>query len=648
MKYPFFILLLVSLCANVTAQKDVPAFGKVEKADLEMKECDFDKEAEALVLFDVGEVYCEFSIKNISLLRTKLARHIRIKILTDKGLDKANIKIPYYSDRNLEDVTNISAQTINLDASGNIVYTKIDKNLIYRKKLNKRFSEVIFTFPEVKKGSIIEYKYIDDADYFYALKNWYFQRPIPVKLSRYIMNFPNELIVTATSKGGLLVDFKEDQKSYRNIKTYTMKDIPALRDEAYITCDEDYQQQVVPLLQAVEIGGQPRRNLIPTWPNIIKGLMEDEDFGIQLKKNIPRTADLDSVLVKITDPYQKMVIIHNYVRKNMQWNEYFGIWAADGVKAAWKDKKGTSGEINLILVNLLKDADLNVHPVLVSTRENGRVNTSLAGVAQFNKVMAYVEIGKNIYVLDATDKYTPAKLIPSDVLYSSGLVIEKISTFDWGWRTLWNEEKLFKNTTVIMAGIDEKGVMKGEANITSFEYSRLERIPVLKKGKQKFIETYFTTKNTGLVIDSLGVENEDIDSLPLKQQVSFSNKTSSSGDYHYFSANLFSGLEKNPFIADNRFSDVFFGSNQIYTIMGLFTIPTGYQFDELPKNTRMIMPDSSIVFSRIMEVTDNEISVRIQLEIKKPIYSVDEYPYFREFYKKLFEMLNEQIVFKKK
>ena len=648
MKYPCFILLMVFLYANVSAQKDVPAYGKIDKADLEMKECDFDNAAEAMVLFDVGEVFCNLNLNSLTndYVNTELSRHVRIKILTDKGLDRANIKIRYYSDRNLEEIRNISAQTINMDASGNIVYTKVDKALIYRKKINKRLSEVIFTFPEVKKGSIIEYKFIDYAANFYALKSWYFQKSIPVKLSRYTTNFPVELIVAATQKGGLKVE-TQDKQDHRNIKTYTLRDIPALRDEAFITCDEDYMQQVVPLLKAVEIAGQPRKNLLHTWQEIIKELMEDEDFGLQLKRNIPRTSDLDALLTKITDPYRKMVVIHEYVRKNMQWNDYDGIWALDGVKSAWKDKKGTSGEINLILVNLLRDADINVHPMLVSTRENGRVNTGMAGIEQFNKVMAYVEIDKNIYVLDATNKYTPANIIPEDVLYSEGLVIEKLSTLEWGWKVLWNKEKLFKNTTLLMADINEKGLMTGVANIVSFDYSRLDRIPALKKGKQKFIDTHLNA-TTGITIDSLSVENEDIDSLPLKQHVNFTGKTSSSGDYHYFSPNLFSGLEKNPFIADNRFSDVFFGSNQTYTIIGRFTIPAGFQFDELPKNIRMIMPDTSIIFSRLIQVTDNELSVRIQLDIKKPIYSVEEYPYFQEFYKKLFEMLNEQIVFKKK
>ncbi|CAN5375388.1 hypothetical protein BH11BAC3_BH11BAC3_39950 [soil metagenome] len=649
MKKLFFTLLMLPFCAYVIAQKDVPAFGKIEKADLEMNECSFDKAAEAMVLFDVGEVFCDFNLNSAvgSIIRSEFTHHVRIKILNDKGLDKADIKIPYYSEGNLEDISGLTAQTINLDAAGNIVYTKVDKNLIYRKKKNKRYSEVIFTFPEVKKGSIIEYKYVDKAQNLNAIRGWYFQKSIPVKFSRFVMNFPPELSVAASVKGGLPREYKEDDKGTRNIKTYTMKEIPALRDEPYISCNEDYLQQVTPIYRSLDLPGRPTINLLDTWPEVIKRLMEDEDFGTQLNKNIPRTADLDAMLLKVKDPYQKMVIIHDYVRKNMLWNDYYGIWALDGVKSAWKDKKGTSGEINLILVNLLKDAGLSVHPVLVSTRSNGMVNTGTAGYEQFNKVMAYVEIDNKVYVLDATNKYAPANLIPEDVTYSEGLVIEKIATGGWGWKMLWNPDKLYKNTTILFGEIDDKGVMKGEANIASSDYCRLEKVPVLKKGKKEFIEKFLTSKNTGFTVDSVSIENEDIDSMPLNQHVNFTSKANSSGDYHYFSTNLFSGLETNPFIADNRFSDVFFGSNQKYLLIGRFSIPEGYKFDELPKNTKMIMPDTSVIFSRVMQVTDNEVAVRISLEIKRPFYTVEEYPYFQEFYKKLFEMLNEQIVFKK-
>ncbi len=324
------ILLLSTLLiffSATFAQKEIPAFGKIDKADLEMKDCDFDKAAEAVVLFDVGEVSCNLNLNGneYSFLRTEFERHVRIKILNSKGFDKANIKIRYLSEKNMEDIKNLSAQTVNLDAAGNITYTKVEKDAIFNKKINKRYSEVIFTFPEVKAGSIIEYKYNDEAKGFHAVQNWYFQKSIPVKFSRYTLDFPVELIVTATPKGDLPMDIKQKDKSNRNIKTFTMSNVPALRDEAFTSCDEDYLQQVSPLLVAVDFPGAPRKDLLSTWPDIIKELMADEDFGLQLKKNIPRTSELDAMLATITDPYQKMVIIHDYVRKNMKWDESYGI-----------------------------------------------------------------------------------------------------------------------------------------------------------------------------------------------------------------------------------------------------------------------------------------------------------------------------------
>ena len=169
--------LAISLASFAQKGKsDVPDFGKVEKSDLEMKDCDFDTKAEAMVLFDVGELYCDLSAVSGNM---QMERHIRIKILKDKGKDRADIHLPYTSYRNIEYIKNLTAQTYNLDASGNIVITKVEKKLIYEKPIDKYKSEQVFTFPEVKAGSIIEYKWTQSWSSF-ALENWYFQRSIPV------------------------------------------------------------------------------------------------------------------------------------------------------------------------------------------------------------------------------------------------------------------------------------------------------------------------------------------------------------------------------------------------------------------------------------------------------------------------------------
>jgi hypothetical protein len=291
---------------------------------------------------------------------------------------------------------------------------------------------------------------------------------------------------------------------------------------------------------------------------------------------------------------------------------------------------------------------LDAYPVLVSTRDNGRVNTYIAGYYQFNKVLAYVKINDETYVLDATDKYTPSNMVPYEVLSSEGLVIEKLDTYQWGWKLLRKEDQIFKNVVIVDADITVDGKMTGEAVVTSAEYSRLERIKKMKEGKEKFAEAWLNQDKQDMKIDSLVFVNEDKDSLPLIQQFVFSKKINSSGDYYYFSANHFCGLDKNPFVVDERFSDIFFGANQKYMITGYFTIPENCQFETLPKNIKMIMPDTSIIFFRTANVSGNVLSVSISLEFKQPVYSYEDYDYFKEFYKKMFDFLNEQFVFKKK
>lgn len=642
-----YLILVTSLTTSLSlfAQKgssDVPDFGKVEKADLELRSCDFDDKAEAVVLFDVGELY--FNLSSIAS-SMQLERHVRIKILKDKGKSQADIHLPYVSYRNIEYIKNLTAQTYNLDASGNIVTTKVEKKLIYEKPIDKYRSEQVFTFPDIQAGSIIEYKWKQEWSGF-ALENWYFQQDIPVKYSRYRINFPSEIEVYAMPLCGLPYENKKDTRGTRIVQTYSMKNIPALRDEPYISCDKDYLQRLELRFQAINFPTH-RENLVKTWPQEIKRLMEDEDFGVQLKKNIPRTTDLDEQLKKLTDPYRKMVTIHEYVRKNMEWNGYKNIWALNGIKSAWKDKKGTSGEINLILVNLLKDAELKAHAILVSTREHGAVTSSLADVEQFNKVLAYVEIGEQVYVLDATEKNTPSGLIPMDVMFSEGLVIEKPETFEWGWRPLWNDRAMLKNTLIMQAVIDDNGAMNGYASLFSYDYDRVQRIEDARKDKTKFLEKYFQG-NQSVKVDSLSFENLDNDTLPLVQRVKFSLPVSASGEYKYFSTNLFTRLEKNPFVADARFSDVFFGVNQSYNIVANITIPEGFAFEALPKNMKMIMPDTSITITRRLAAENNQLSVKVSLEFKKPFFTVEEYPDFKEFYKQLFAVLSEQITIKKK
>ncbi len=645
MKQLFSLALFFLLFTDLSAQSltKLPAFGKVDKTELEMTECSFDKNASAMVLFNEGISFLKINLNlPISPFMEQTEHHVRIKIFNSKGFDNANVKIKYYSADKSISIKSLSAQTYNVDASGNIIITKVDKSSIYDKAVNARYSEKIFAFPDVKEGSVLEFKYILEGA---SEGVWYFQKAIPVKFSRFIIDFPAELIVSVVPYNNLPMQKGSINKSSGNYSWYAMENLPALENEPFMSCPEDYLQRLDARVIALDFPGEPRRSLLKTWPGIIKDLVEDEDFGKQLNRNIPRTADLDKLLEHVTDPYKKMQIIHHYVRNNMAWNNYDNIWALEGVKSAWKDKKGTSGEINLILINLLKDAGLHVNPVLVSTRDNGIINTGVPGYSQFNKVMAYVTIADKPYVLDATELNTPSYLIPAEVMASEGFVIEKLDNYEGGWKVLWDDKHQLGKEIFVYASLDDKGMMKGNATITATEYAKVNLMPLLKSGNDKLKENLLTVP--GISIDSFVVTNEQEDS-PLTETFAFSLPTSTTSDYHYFSANLFTGLDKNSFIADDRVTDIFFGTKQYYQLTCNFSLPEGYLVENVPKNIKMITPDTAIVFIRQSSFSNNLLLIQIRLEFNSPVYSADIYPGFQEFYKKLFAFLNEKVVYKAK
>ena len=111
---------------------------------------------------------------------------------------------------------------------------------------------------------------------------------------------------------------------------------------------------------------------------------------------------------------------------------------------------------------------------------------------------------------------------------------------------------------------------------------------------------------------------------------------------------LFSDLEKNYFIAGERNSDIDFGVQKDYTIFGNYIIPADYVFDGVPENIAMSTPDKGIIFNRTIQVDGNLLNVRMTVEYKRSFYPAADYDNFKEFHKKLFDKLNEQVVIKKK
>ncbi len=112
----FSFLVSVAVCSA----QEFPTYGKVTADEVNLKECAFDKEATAVVLID--EAVSTYGEQHELLTY----RHVRIKILKDKGIGYADIAIPFYRTDDFELITHVEGMVINTD-NGQPVIQTLDK-----------------------------------------------------------------------------------------------------------------------------------------------------------------------------------------------------------------------------------------------------------------------------------------------------------------------------------------------------------------------------------------------------------------------------------------------------------------------------------------------------------------------------------------
>jgi hypothetical protein len=232
--------------------------------------------------------------------------------------------------------------------------------------------------------------------------------------------------------------------------------------------------------------------------------------------------------------------------------------------------------------------------------------------------------------------------VPYDVVFTNALIVDK----NEGEIIEIKSDSKFINNIFFTCNIEPDGKLAGQATIKSSGYAKNVRLVV--NNKKRIKEIFEDNSGINIKADSVTVNNETDEQLPLEQQAPFSGYLQTSGEYLFLPYNLFTGLGKNLFIAENRVTDIDFYYPRSYVITGSYYIPDDFIVNELPKNTKMIMPDTSIVLSRIIQKDGNMISFRFSLDIKIFGYPAAVYPYVKEFFKKMYEILDERIVLKKK
>ena len=693
------IALFATLSAfTAFAQKEPITFGKIDVNDLKMTVYPKDSAASAVILCDYGEAHMEAS-PNVNIIYFDIVYtfHRRIKIFkADPSVVDyfANVEIPYrrYDTRQQDVVTNLKAAVYELQ-NGSIKTTKLDKSGVFDKEEFKHYFTKKFTMPGVTDGCIIEYSYQIKSSLFYEPRTWYFQHPYPTKWSEYRFNHleryvyaynqegynkltVNEKGTDAVSTSVLVVDKKSEGSDLGGLggsalvsgtsrstsinqtyKVFTnrwvMADVPALRNEAFITTPRDYFDKIEFQLNLIKLNnqgspdGSSTISFSDSWQKFIKEEIKNGTTGKKLRQREAVASIVKSVIFDKTSEMDKINALTNFVKTKIATQNGFFLADDRSNDDVIQKRTGTVGDINLLLGAMLTEAGFKVTPIYLSTRSHGRIAKTYPLQSRFNYLIMSVDIDGKMMLLDAVNAAIPTGVLPFDVLNGEGLFMDINNP-------RWIDLQAVKMVDLTNADITiENGkILRGVISTTQKSYKGWDsRLKIAKDGEDKHAKTVLEKLVGNGKLTSQKFDNTGNSSEPLKGKFAF--ETAEFMDVNaeriYLNPMLAFGKTENLLKkADRQFPvDFAHPSDEIYNFS--LKVPAGYVVEELPKPVKLAWEDGSISFLYIVAPANAEGVVKItsKLSIKKPVFMASEYTDLKKTFDDIVAKHAEQIVLKK-
>ena len=641
--------------------------GEVTIQQLQEKQHPVDTSAVAAIIYEKGKTTFSYTSDHGFAIETEV--EVKIKVYKKEGYDWATKEITYQIGANDEVVIFSKATTYNL-VNGKIVKTKLSSDGEFNEKNNEYWATRKITMPNVKEGSIIEYKYIRRTPFIERLSNWKFQSAIPVNYSEYTTNIPEYFNYNVYTRGALkiLTNVEVSKKSisytsgtgqysstnggqmqsfdFDETKTkYYLENVPAFKTEAYSNTSDNYKTGIEFELSSTRYPNSGIQQYSQTWSDVVKTIYDNESFGKELDKNNYYENDLKNLLSTTSESQlDKVNSIFKFVKNRMKWNDFNGIYTEKGVKRAYQEMQGNTADINFILISMLRSAGLDANPVLLSTR-NKAINLFPSRTA-YNYVICAVIVNNETILLDATDKNATLNILPIRDMNYVGKIIRKpgvASDIDLSPKTQ------SKKTILCYAAISSDAKVTGNIKeILSDTRAYTFRNNYGNVSVDSYLESV-ENNNPGFEISDYKVENKDNFSEAIKEDYSFvdSNQIEIIDGKYYFKPLMRFALEENPFKSEKRDYpiDFIYPTADSYTFT--YTIPVGYVVESVPANANIAMVDNIMNFKFLAGVAAGKVQVVCNFNTNVSFLPAEYYQDLKAFYNQVFLKMSEKVVLKK-
>ncbi|MDB4292973.1 DUF3857 domain-containing protein [Maribacter sp.] len=641
----FFIFSFLS----ITAQKEMP-FGTLTSEEKDFTTYDQDSTANAVVLYEKGNNFFKIIEHRMYLVKEY---HVKIKILNDKGFNEANISLPYYYSEKIEE---INAVTHNGDNQHYVSNTEI-----FTKNVNQGISVKRFAFPNIKKGSIIEYRYHLISPRLYKLNGWKFQSNLPKLYSEFNAKIPANYRYNRELVGGLKLTKNEasidencigigwGKPTDCEVLKYAMEDIPPFKiDKTYMLAASNYISRLDFELASFQSLDGSRYNYTQSWKDVDREFMKNRDIGKQLTKTNFFENNVPKKLLSEGDPLTKATKIYKFVQEHFTWDGYYSSYGKAEVKKAFRAKMGNTWEINMSLINLLNAAGIKTNLMLTSTRNNGLPKKTHPVITDFNYAIAKTVIDGKDYLLDASDKYTPFGTLPYKVLNHYGRVMDFKNDSYW-FAIKPKADNKYEIRANVRFNLENKNAL-GVFDIISTGYPAMTTNKKIDENTElQYLEQMERSIGGAFEITQYKKDEKLSDEHMVAERFTYEIENILGEEIVYFNPFFIQFFEENPFLNEERNYPIDFGYPITYKYLINITLPEGYQVYELPEKVAIALGESrAATFQFDHQQTTTSISFSLDLSINNSYFEATDYTFLKDLFTQLTNIQKNALVVLKK
>jgi Domain of Unknown Function with PDB structure (DUF3857)/Transglutaminase-like superfamily len=625
------LLLFPLMCLG---QRD--AWLPVTEQEKNLKEVPGSPGAEAIQLYYAEDIDDNSSDNNAEW------DYRRIKILTDKGKDYANIEIVVPSGFHLQ---SLKARTIHPDGSV-VDFTGKPFDKVIVKGSGFKYQGKSFTFPDVTIGSIIEYRYkMDYPANLIPYHVWEIQHELytlkeKFKLRAYRGAIQNVEGMTGVSASynlppGLKLQKKSDGWELE------VENMPAFQPEAYMPPPQPYIYRV-----SFRYGGRDMAKAEKFWQATGLKLYDATEAFIGNHKEVRQAAE--QAIAGDTDPEKKLRKLYARAQQIRNLTYERPRTEAEQKKEDLKNNNtsvevlergyGDSGDIALFFVAMARAAGFEAYPMMSTDRSERMFEPILLDESQLQTLIVMVKLNGTELLLDPGTRFCPFGSLRWSHTATQGLLLTK------GGGVMVNvplapQTKAILERTANVA-IDSDGAAKGDITVRYSGYEALERrleaLQTDEAGRNKKLEDEVKQwLPNGAVVKLKDAQPWEPSEQPLEAHFSVMvpSYASIAGKRLLAPNYLFRTVQKDAFAHQERKYPVYFRYAFAEVDNVNIKVPMGLTMETLPQQQDATLPYAR--YQSLIKFEGQQIATRRALLLGQNFFPLEKYQELKDFFSKV-------------